>query len=72
MKLDEQGKAWECYFNKGRLCTALTDWYRRYGTPCGGCPFYKTEQQFRADLEKYPKIDYASHEKEMEGANEPV
>lgn len=54
MKLDTQGKAVDCYFNKGTKCLILKDWYRRNNTPCFGCPFFKTRQQFEDEIKKYP------------------
>lgn len=54
MKLDEQGKAWGCYFNEITRCKALNDWYGVSGNRCSNCPFFKTKRQFAEDLKKYP------------------
>lgn len=52
-ELDKCGRRMDCHFysNNGRrvLCTALRDFYNVSSEKhqCGGCPFFKTDEEFR-------------------------
>ena len=57
-----------CFADKGNKCSILQDKIRLLDKPCKGnykaCRFYKTEEQFKADLKKYPfDSKYASTHK---------
>lgn len=49
----------DCFARVGRQCGILKE------TLCktGKCSFYKSKQQYEADKEKYPKVDYANIKK---------
>lgn len=52
-----KGEYENCAFHKPRSCAALKTWYNpTKGTRCEGCQFFKTQEQYEADILKYPYL----------------
>lgn len=51
---DKNGIADNCHFNRDNVCTALKAWYKQIGNRCGGCPFFKTDEEFEECRKRSP------------------
>ncbi|MGN0163528.1 MAG: hypothetical protein ACI4EA_08135 [Candidatus Ornithomonoglobus sp.] len=53
--INSKGEYENCAFHNPRSCAALKTWYKPIvGKRCEGCPFFKTQEQYEAELIKYP------------------